>query len=154
MYEKAKEATDLKNFEESITIEEFRKLINKTTNWLNEVKKAIGEEKDAKIKKEILRKINIFSIPQGIDNKILDNLDENQRKGLSKLRTYLVDHEKLEADSIQNKVFSIAKEDLNIPPRKLFEAIYQMILGRKNGPKLGSFLKMLDKEWLLNRLNI
>ena len=154
MYEKAKEATDLRNFEESITIEEFRKLINKTTNWLNEVKKAIEEEKDVKIKKEILRKINIFSIPQGINNKILNNLDENQRKGLSKLRNYLVDHEKLEADSIQNKVFAIAKEDLNIPPKKLFEAIYQMILGRKNGPKLGSFLKMLDKEWLLNRLNI
>lgn len=154
MYEKAKEATDIKNFEESITIEEFQKLINKTTNWLNEVKKAIEEEKDTKLKKEISRKINIFSIPQRINNKILDNLDENQRKGLSKLRTYLVDHEKLEADSIQNKIFSIAKEDLNIPPRKLFEAIYQIILGRKNGPKLGPFLKILDKEWLLNRLNL
>ncbi|MFX0188071.1 MAG: lysine--tRNA ligase [Candidatus Hodarchaeota archaeon] len=154
MYEKAKEAIDIKNFEESITIEEFQKLINQTNNWLNEVKKAIEVEKDAKIKKEILSKINIFSIPQRIDNKILDNLDENQRKGLSKLRTYLVDHEKIEADSIQNKIFSIAKEDLNIPPKKLFEAIYQIILGRKNGPKLGPFLKILDKEWLLNRLNI
>ena len=137
-----------------ITINEFKRLIDKTTKWLNEIKKIIEEEKDAKIKKEILRKINIFSIPKKIDLKILDNLDKNQKLGISKLRTYLSDNETLNAESIQNKIFYIAKEDLKIHPRKLFEAIYQIILGRKNGPKLGSFLKMLDKEWLLNRLKL
>ena len=77
MYEKAKEATILENLEESITIDEFKILIDKTTNWVNEIKKIIEEEKNAKLKKEILRKINIFSIPKKIDINILDNLEKN-----------------------------------------------------------------------------
>ncbi|MFX1554095.1 MAG: lysine--tRNA ligase, partial [Promethearchaeota archaeon] len=63
-------------------------------------------------------------------------------------------NETLDADSIQNKIFSIAKNDLDISPRKLFEAIYQIILGKKSGPRLGPFLTLLDKNWLLERFNI
>jgi len=55
---------------------------------------------------------------------------------------------------LQNKIFTIAKEKLKSPPRKLFEAIYQLILGKKDGPRLGSFLTLLDKGWLINRFNI
>ena len=48
---------------------------------------------------------------------------------------------------------SIAKNELDIAPRKMFEAIYLVILGNKSGPRLGPFISMLDKDWLLNRLN-
>ena len=55
---------------------------------------------------------------------------------------------------IQNRIFTIANDDLKLPPRKMFEVIYQIILGKKSGPRLGSFLSLLDKQWLLERLNI
>jgi lysyl-tRNA synthetase class 1 len=70
------------------------------------------------------------------------------------LRNYLNNEEFYTIDLIQNKIFTIANEDLGIQPRKLFEAIYKVILGKKSGPRLGSFLSLLDKTWLLERLNL
>ena len=154
LYEKAKEATNSEDFRKEITVEHFKEIINRTTNWLNEIKKVIESETDSKIKKEILRKIDLFTIPEKKDYKILNTLYDNQKKGISMLRDYLGKVEKLESELIQNKIFNIAKENLNIPPRKLFEAIYLIILGKKNGPRLGPFISMLDKKWLLDRLNI
>ena len=36
---------------------------------------------------------------------------------------------------------------------ELFEALYLVILGKNSGPRLGSFMALLDKEWLQRRLN-
>jgi lysyl-tRNA synthetase class I len=36
----------------------------------------------------------------------------------------------------------------------MFEAIYMVILGKKFGPRLGPFLLLLDREWLLERLTL
>ena len=83
-----------------------------------------------------------------------NELKENQKKGVKHLREYLLQTEDLDADKIQNKIFSIAKDQLNMPPKKLFQAIYKILIGKKYGPRLGPFLKMLDKEWLIERLNI
>ncbi len=154
LYQKAKNATQYEDFEKFITIEQFEELINQTSKWINEVKDIIENEKNEKIKKEILRKVNIFTIPEKVDGKILNDLNNNQKKGIFLLREYLNENELLDPDSLQNKIFTIAKEKLKIPPRKLFEAIYQVILGKKYGPRLGSFLTLLDKSWLINRFNI
>ncbi|MFW9943183.1 MAG: lysine--tRNA ligase, partial [Candidatus Thorarchaeota archaeon] len=154
LYEKAKEACHSDKFEESITIEQFKKLIKQTTTWLTTVKKVIEMEKNNKVKNEILRKINIFTIPEELNDNILSSLTDTQKKGINILRNYLSKEIQLDSDLIQNKIFTIANDDLRLPPRKLFEAIYQVILGKKSGPRLGSFLTLLDKEWLLERLNI
>jgi len=58
-------------------------------------------------------------------------MDESQIKGILLLREYLKENVRLDADSIQNKIFFIAKDDLDLPPRKLFESVYQIILGKK-----------------------
>ncbi|MHA1883978.1 MAG: hypothetical protein ACW96S_02915 [Promethearchaeota archaeon] len=102
----------------------------------------------------MLSKIDIFTIKDDIDKIISDSLDRNQKEGIKRLRDFLLELEKRDADIIQNKIFTIAKEEVGIPPRKLFEAIYQLILGRKSGPRLGAFLSLLDKNWLLDRLEI
>lgn len=154
LYEKAKEASKTEKFEETISIEQFKKLINQTTHWLNSVKELIETEKNEKVKNEILRKINIFAIPETIDNKMLNSLTDTQKQGITLLRNYLNNEEFYTIDLIQNKIFTIANEDLGIQPRKLFEAIYKVILGKKSGPRLGSFLSLLDKTWLLERLNL
>ena len=154
LYEKAKTFMEKQNFENVITIQEFETLLSQTTKWLEEVKKLLESEKDHKVKKEIIRKVEIFTIPDKINENLIKNMDKNQIKGIHLLREYLEDPEDLDADSIQNKIFSIAKDDLDLPPRKLFEAIYQTILAKKSGPRLGSFLYALDKDWLLERFNI
>jgi len=80
-------------------------------------------------------------------------LSDKQLKGLTLFKNFLLENYSLDADSIQNKIFTIAKEELEIPPRKMFEAFYRLLLGKKSGPRLGPFILMLDKEWLLKRLN-
>ena len=154
LYEKAKEASLSENFEESITMAQFKKLIRQTTNWLNTVKEAIETEKNNKVKNEILRKINIFTIPEEVNDNILSSLTDTQKEGIKLLRNYISKEEHLDSDMIQNRIFTIANDDLKLPPRKMFEVIYQVILGKKSGPRLGSFLSLLDKQWLLERLNI
>ncbi len=79
-------------------------------------------------------------------------MNTDQLKGIKLLRTYLIDSVNYSEDEIQNKLFDIAKEKLGISPKMIFEAIYLIILGKKYGPRLGPFLSMMDKEWLLNRL--
>ncbi len=142
------------DFNYIIPIQEFEKLLTRTNNWIVEVNTILENEKDPKIKKEIMRKLELFTIPEEIDDVILSKMDKNQIKGIHLLREYFENNETLSADSIQNKIFSIAKEDLGLNPRKFFEVIYQIILGKKSGPRLGPFLSLLDRSWLLKRLDI
>ena len=153
LYEKAKEASHSEKFEQSITMEQFEKLIKQTNDWLTTVKEVIETEKNNKVKNEILRKIDIFAIPEEINDNVLSSLTDTQKEGIKLLKTYLSKEEYLDSDMIQNKIFIIANNDLGLPPRKMFEAIYQVILGKESGPRLGSFLSLLDKQWLLERLN-
>ncbi len=154
LYKKAKSYMEKHNFDNVISVEEFEATLTKTNNWIGGIKKILESEKDPKVKKEILRKVEIFTIPNKITRNVIKKLDKKQIKGIHLLREFLNENDGLDADFIQNKIFSIAKNDLNLPPRKLFEAIYQIILGKKSGPRLGPFLSLLDKSWLLERFNI
>ncbi len=154
IYEKAKHYMENNNFSSIITKKDFKALIDQTDNWILEVKKILKSEENPKIRNEIKRKLELFTIPEEVDEKILGTMDHKQIKGISLLKDYIEQNESLEADSIQNKIFSMAKDELDLPPRKFFEAIYQIILGKKSGPRLGPFLSLLDKNWLLERLDI
>ncbi|MFX1391833.1 MAG: lysine--tRNA ligase [Promethearchaeota archaeon] len=154
LYEKANLFMENNNFEEKITKHEFEILLNQTQNWLEEVNKIVENEIDPKVKREIIRKVELFTIPHEIDIELIKNMDDKQIKGVRLLKEYIEKTDHLDSDSIQNKIFNIAKNDLDIPPRKLFEAIYQIILSKKSGPRLGPFLSLLDKDWLLERINI
>lgn len=151
LYEKAIQVIECK--EKDLSFAEFNFILKRTENWLIEVKKIIETIKDVKKKNYILSKIEIFTIPEKIDKKVIDKLDKRQIKGISLFIDFIIQDIPLEPDIIQNKIFTIAKEELQIPPKKLFEALYIIILGKKSGPRLGPFIAMLDKDWLSTRLN-
>ncbi len=153
LYEKAISSTRTINDESVISFEIFIALLKRTENWINEIKTSIASSEDQKMIKNVLNKIEIFTIPETIDKKLINNLSDDQINGLKKFRDYLADNNYLDADSIQNKIFTIAKKELEIPPRKIFEALYLLLLGLKSGPRLGPFILMLDKPWLMERLN-
>jgi lysyl-tRNA synthetase class 1 len=154
LFEKAKEITNHPNLESIITQSDFKDLLDRTKNWIDEIKKILKEEKDPKIKRNISKKVSIFSVPNEVPEDITNQLDEKQKEAIDVFKNYLKGLEKWEAEKIQNKIFTMAKEDLNISPKKLFQAIYLLIFGKKYGPRLGPFLELLDKKWLLNRLEI
>jgi lysyl-tRNA synthetase class 1 len=137
-----------------ISIEEFEFLLKRTENWLKEVKEIIKNEKDPIKHKELTHKIDLFEIPEKQDEKIIGKLDDKQLQGIKLLRNYIENTKDLDEDLMQNKIFSIAKDNLKIPPRKMFAAIYQIILGKNFGPRLGPFLTLLDKDWVLERLKV
>ena len=154
LYQKTVSILEFNKNDQEITLDEFKYLIKRTEKWLEEVKKIIENEDDEKIKRTILQKISIFNILEEPATDFLNLYSKEQIKGLKMLREYFINNPDSDADSIQNKIFTIAKEDLKISPKKMFEAIYQIIFGKKYGPRLGSFLSMLDKNWLIERLKI
>ncbi len=153
LYEKVISSLKVNNNEKTISIDEFKVLLKRTEKWIKEIKNELTKITDHKIKRNIQSKIEIFTIPKTIDKKLINKLSDDQINGLKKFREYLADNDDLDADSIQNKIFTIAKKELEIPPRKLFEAFYLVLLGSKSGPRLGPFIQMLDKTWLMDRLN-
>jgi lysyl-tRNA synthetase class 1 len=154
LYQKAKVVTNDERFEKVCTLDDFKWLLDRTLNWVNYVKTIIKEEKDPKVKKNIMNKVTLFNIPEVIDISIIKKLNPTQINGLKMLRNYLINSEKYSADEIQNKIFQISKEKLKMKPKMLFEAIYLIILGKKFGPRLGSFLSIMDRDWLLDRLDL
>ncbi|MFX1277463.1 MAG: lysine--tRNA ligase [Promethearchaeota archaeon] len=154
LYGKAKSILGHEDLEDIISVEEFKFLLERTKNWIDEVKKIIENTKDPHTIRELTQKITIFTIQDEVNKNIINNLSEGQIKGIGLVRKFFIENDILDADVIQNTIFTISKETLNIKPKKLFEAIYLLILGKKFGPRLGSFLLLLDKEWLIDRLTI
>jgi len=56
-----------------------------------------------------------------------------------------------DAENIHNAIYDITQEK-NIPPKKAFTTIYQIILGKDKGPRLGYFLSNLDEEFVIKRI--
>ncbi|MCJ7650488.1 MAG: lysine--tRNA ligase [Candidatus Lokiarchaeota archaeon] len=136
-----------------ITFVEFDNLLTQTTNWILEVKSIINKIETEKKKKFLLNKIGIFSIPVEINKSLIDKLNQNQISGLKLFRDFILKEENMNAEKIQNEIFNIAKQSLQINPKELFKALYLVILGKNSGPRLGSFMALLDKEWLQRRLD-
>ena len=153
LYEKVNTSLRVNNNEKPFSIEEFKSLLKRTEKWISEVKNIISRITDQRIKRNFLNKIDIFNIPDAVSKDLIDTLSDKQLEGLCLFKTFLLEHENLDVDLIQNKIFTIAKEELDIPPRKMFEAFYLLLLGKKSGPRLGPFILMLDKDWLLKRLD-
>ncbi len=154
LYDIAKDEINEKNIKQRINKLEFERLLIRTRNWIDEVKEIIEKSKNPKFKRRIQQKITIFSIPDKINEDLKQKLSQSQLEGIKLLRSFLFNNKNVSADLIQNKVFQIAKEHLAIPPKKMFQAVYKIILGKEFGPRLGPFLKLLDDDWLLKRLDI
>ena len=77
------------------------------------------------------------------------SLDEDQRRYLAeaadRLPTAVSD-----GDEVQELLYNTARE-LGVKPKKAFAAIYTVLLGRKSGPKAGSFVAGLPSELVRER---
>jgi len=153
LYEKAMSSLRVNKTEKSVSIEDFKVLLKRTEKWIKEIKNKITKITDPKIKRSIQNKIDIFAIPEIIPKDLINTLSDKQLEGLKLFKNFLLENENLDSDSIQNEIFTIAKEELDIPPKKMFEAFYLILLGKKSGPRLGPFISMLDKDWLIKRLD-
>ncbi len=89
-----------------------------------------------------------FTLLQDIHS-VKDKLTEEQRAFLGRLADIV---EKAESgEKLQEEIFNLAKE-MGIAPKKAFQAIYLVTLGKSYGPKAGTFLLSLPRDWTLKRL--
>ena len=61
--------------------------------------------------------------------------------------------EKYNASSIHELIYDSAKE-IDLEPKEAFSASYKILLGKNYGPKLGSFLSSLDKDFVIERYTV
>jgi lysyl-tRNA synthetase class 1 len=88
-----------------------------------------------------------FSVQKEVPQEA-SGLSAEQKKALAFLSDKLAPG--MTAEQIHHAIYE-AKDLLQLPPDKLFEAIYLSLLGKRKGPRAGFFLASLDAAFVKNR---
>ncbi len=75
--------------------------------------------------------------------KVEIDLDQTTKVALEKLSEVLDAPD--EPEDLQNSIYQIAKEN-EIPPKDFFKILYQIILARNRGPKIGPFILDIGRK--------
>ncbi len=93
--------------------------------------------------------------PEGVKIRLLADLKEvegrlnaGQKLILTQLSDYLSGTEAT-AEDIQNQIYALVTNE--VPLKAAFEAVYLCILGKERGPKAGTLVASLDREWVVSR---
>ena len=134
------------------TPEVFESLLQRTSNWVDEVKKIVTLKYGEKQQDFVLNRLGIFSIPKDVNQEVVNQLSPAELSALKNFKNFLLTEVNLNSEVIQNEIFNISKQTEDLPAKDLFKAFYLIILGKPSGPRLGSFIMLLGKKWILNRL--
>jgi lysyl-tRNA synthetase class 1 len=76
-------------------------------------------------------------------------LEPEEEDAIKKLINYLQQSENIE--EYQSSVFKVSKEN-EIRPRELFPILYQILIGRPQGPRFGPYVELVGKETVIREL--
>jgi len=76
-------------------------------------------------------------------------INENQELFLSKVADMLETSD-YNSQELHDEMYKIL-EKLGLKPQKAFQAIYKVVIGKKQGPRAASFLLSLDKDFVIKR---
>jgi lysyl-tRNA synthetase class 1 len=111
-------------------IDGFRMRLNHVKNWLNKYAPSF-------VKFEVQKEIPKVELSKAQDEflfKVSDALEKNNYT----------------PETFHDEMYLILN-DLNLKPQKAFQAIYKMIIGKKQGPRAASFVLSLDKDFVIKR---
>jgi lysyl-tRNA synthetase class 1 len=80
-------------------------------------------------------------------------LNDDQRKIIQALKEIYETKPEWKGDELQAEIFGL-KERLNTTPKEIFGAIYTLFIGKDSGPQAGFLIASLDRELVLERLNL
>lgn len=92
-----------------------------------------------------------LKILDGVPVTLKRQLTEEEKRALRILADRLDEKEFTESE-LENILYRIAKEEAGLGSRRFFELIYQILIGQKQGPRLASFILLIDRDLLLQRL--
>ncbi len=97
--------------------------------------------------------------PENLRIQILDHVPPEIKKSLSdeqktalKAISRLLLSKKFTEEELEQELYRIAKEESGLGSRAFFKTIYLVLLGKEQGPRLAPFLLLLEREWLISRL--
>ncbi|WP_048057983.1 lysine--tRNA ligase [Methanothermococcus okinawensis] len=97
---------------------------------------------------EVLKIIDLEKAKEIYNNE----LNEKQKEWIKTFGEKLREIE-FDALSIHELIYNSAKE-MELNPKEAFLASYKILLGKKYGPKLGSFLSSLDRDFVIGRYSL
>ena len=151
IYQKAQNYLKNEGIEAKLDPNIFRKKIEIAHNWITQIKLTIENERDPGIKKKLGGKIVLFSILLTLTDEIRDKLSDIQKTALKSFLKEIENIEELSNENIRDIMIKI-REKLQISANKIFQAFYLVLMGKNKGPRLGSIMEMLNKQWIENRL--
>ncbi|MFQ6130287.1 MAG: hypothetical protein ACE5OT_05765, partial [Candidatus Hadarchaeaceae archaeon] len=91
-----------------------------------------------------------FKVAETLPTEAVRVLTKKQKNGLTQLAADLSSRDFTPVE-LHNHIYKLAqREGLKAP--ELFKAIYLALLGRESGPRVGNFISVLDKEFVIPRL--
>ena len=78
-------------------------------------------------------------------------LSDKQKEALTTLGEKLGDLKEWTGETVHDKIHR-TKEECNIPPKEIFQPIYQIFLDRTSGPQVGWFLSTMKQEDVAGKL--
>jgi lysyl-tRNA synthetase, class I len=82
---------------------------------------------------------------------VAKGLSDMQKEGLRQVLEYVESKNKLDGQEAHHDIHSIRK-GMDIEPKEFFSAFYLITLGKDHGPKVGWFLSVLNRDFLIKRL--
>lgn len=80
------------------------------------------------------------------------DLSDGQKKLLNDLANKLSKSD-MDAQAIHEAIYAL-KDEHKLSPQEAFQAVYRVILGQDQGPKVGWFVSSLDKDFLVPRFRL
>jgi len=151
IYQKATDFMQREKFEIIIPKDGFMKKIRRAYNWVKEMEATINNEKDPETLKKLKTKVEIFTFPETVSNEIKQSLEPIQKDAFKLFLNKIKPLTEFSEENMNEIIMAVQKES-NIKAMKFFSAFYLILLGTKQGPRLGSFLSMLDKTWVEKRI--
>lgn len=85
------------------------------------------------------------TVPAGI------NLNTEQKSAVQEILSFITAQAKLDGQTLHTELHEIRKRN-NLEPKDFFGPLYTAFLGKDHGPKIGWFLSVLDRDFLVKRL--
>jgi lysyl-tRNA synthetase class 1 len=80
-------------------------------------------------------------------------LTEAQKKIIDTLKDKFAAKDKWTGEELQAQIFAL-KDELGAQPKDIFSAIYTIFIGKDSGPQAGFLLASLERDFVLNRLDL
>ena len=92
-----------------------------------------------------------IEISDTVPDEIKSTLTVDDKRFLTEMYKIL-EVEDLDDETLQTKVFEVAR-DVGIKDKRAFVVLYRIIISKKSGPRLGPFINLLGRDWVLQRIS-